>query len=347
MNIIIKIICCLLLPSFILSQNDYDCPNLKYNKLNDRRINKNKLTLMQYNVEWLFLDYYKNSDCPGQGCTWKNETEAYQHLNYVYNVIDKFDPDIINLCEVEGCHELNSLINLTNNFDYQPYLVKGADKVTGQNVGMITKVEPNKSIYRISDRETYPISESNCGYNEDEKTTSVSKNFVSEFTINDMNIAIISAHLISKPIDPNPCSKREAQSIILQKIINKYIKNNFEVIMIGDLNDFDNKVLDLNSNIPKSKVLDILKGHAGPLKNDYKLTNVAEKIAKEERFTNWYNSNNNCNIPSKFDYSMIDHILVTDNLLSKIKNTFIYHGYKEFCGKMNSDHYPVIVDFYF
>ena len=60
--------------------------------------------------------------------------------------------------------------------------------------------------------------------------------------------------------------------------------------MIGDLNDFDNKVLDLNSNIPKSKVLDILKGQDGPLKNEYTLSSVAEKIVKEERFTNWYNS---------------------------------------------------------
>ena len=116
--------------------------------------------------------------------------------------------------------------------------------------------------------------------------------------------------------------------------------------LILSQNDYDNKVLDLNSNIPKSKVLDILKGQDGPLKNQYNLSSVAEKI-KEERFTNWYNSNNNCSIESKYDYAMIDHILVTDKLLSKIQNTFIYHGYKEFCGKMNSDHYPIIVDFTF
>ena len=47
---IIKI-CYLLLPSMILSQNDYDCPNLKYNK-NDRRF-KNKLD--EDNVEWLLI----------------------------------------------------------------------------------------------------------------------------------------------------------------------------------------------------------------------------------------------------------------------------------------------------
>ena len=35
------------------------------------------LRLMQYNVEWLFIDYYKSADCPGNGCTWHNESVAY------------------------------------------------------------------------------------------------------------------------------------------------------------------------------------------------------------------------------------------------------------------------------
>lgn len=25
-------------------------------------------------------------------------------------------------------------------------------------------------------------------------------------------------------------------------------------------------------------------------------------------------------------------------------NVYIYHGYDEYCGKYNSDHYPVVVD---
>jgi exonuclease III len=44
---------------------------------------------------------------------------------------------------------------------------------------------------------------------------------------------------------------------------------------------------------------------------------------------------------------MIDHILVTDNVYSNIVNAYIYHGYDEYCGKWNSDHYPIVVDFEF
>jgi exonuclease III len=33
--------------------------------------------------------------------------------------------------------------------------------------------------------------------------------------------------------------------------------------------------------------------------------------------------------------------------MDKVKNVMIYQEYAEYCGKYNSDHYPVIVDFAF
>ena len=41
---------------------------------------------------------------------------------------------------------------------------------------------------------------------------------------------------------------------------------------------------------------------------------------------------------------MIDHILVSDGLLSRVQNVTIYQGYDEYCGKMNSDHFPDVMD---
>ena len=37
-------------------------------------------------------------------------------------------------------------------------------------------------------------------------------------------------------------------------------------------------------------------------------------------------------------------ILPMRNEIENIVNTFIYHGYDEYCGKYDSDHYPVVVD---
>jgi len=163
--------------------------------------------------------------------------------------------------------------------------------------------------------------------------------------LNGIHIAFISAHLLAIPSDPKRCAEREAQASVLQKIINDYIHKEFEVIMFGDFNDFDKEVLDVNNNVPISNVLDILKGYEGEYKGQYTLYNLAEIMVQNERYSDWWDSDNNCNTYSQDDYSMIDHILVTNNLREKVNNVFIYHNYDEYCGKYDSDHYPVVIDF--
>jgi hypothetical protein len=86
---------------------DTECPVVS--TFNDKRINKNKLRLVQYNVEWLFIDYNVNADCPGKGCSWHTNDDAKTHLTYVSHVIKELNPDIINFCEIQGCNELHML----------------------------------------------------------------------------------------------------------------------------------------------------------------------------------------------------------------------------------------------
>jgi exonuclease III len=157
-------------------------------------------------------------------------------------------------------------------------------------------------------------------------------------------VAFIAAHLLAIPTDPSRCAQREAQASVLQNVIFDYINKGYEIIMIGDFNDYDAEVLDLNNNKPISGVLDILKGYQGDLTGLYKLYNVAEEIIQNERYSDWWDSDNNCNTASQKDYSMIDHILVTDAIRKNIVDVYIYHGYNEYCGKYNSDHYPVVLD---
>jgi exonuclease III len=324
-------------------KSDIECPIVT--SINDRRKDKNKLRLVQYNVEWLFIDHYSNFDCPGSQCTWKNQSEAEIHMDYVSKVIKELNPDIINFCEVEGCDELNILKDKLDG-TYLSYLKKGTDTGTGQNVGLLTRIDPLTSLYRTENKYSYPIEGSKCGYT-GTGSTSVSKHYITEFIFNNINIAFISAHLIAIPNDISRCAQREAQASVLQEVIFNYINNDYEVIMIGDFNDYDSEVLDINSNIPNSKVLNILKGSYGKYEGKYTLYSVAETIKKNERFSDWWDSDNNCSTSSINDYSMIDHILVTSSIKKYISNTFIYHGYKEYCGKYNSDHYPLIIDLIF
>jgi exonuclease III len=316
-----------------------DCATIKINANNSKN-EKTNIRIMQYNTEWLFIDYYASSDCPGQGCTWKNQSEAETHLSYVAKVIQNLAPDIVNICEIEGCDELNMLIQ---NNDYNPYLINGKDTSTGQNVGMLTKINPRVSLYRTEEHVNYPIINSKCGYTGAPGTAGVSKHYITEFALNNMNIAFIGAHLLAFPTDSMRCAEREAQATVLQNVILSYIKKNYEIIMLGDFNDFDENTLDRNNNKPTSHVLDILKGANTDV---YTLQNAASLMPQSSRYTDWYDSNKDCK-STLSEFSMIDHILLTPNLMDKVKNVFIYQEYAEYCGKYNSDHYPVIVDFDF
>tara|TARA_E500000331_G_scaffold51181_1_gene44329 strand:+ start:3739 stop:4752 length:1014 start_codon:yes stop_codon:yes gene_type:complete len=320
--------------------SEFECPNvITPNK--DRRNDDKSLRIMQYNVEWLFLDYYKSADCPGDGCTWKNETQSSTHLKYVTDVINDYQPDIINFCEIEGCDELNSVIGLTTEL-YNPYLIQGTDTSTGQNVGMLTKIDPLIDLYRTENTYEYPIENSGCGYTETGHT-GVSKHYITTFQWNDIKVAYFAVHLIAYPIQPDRCAKREAQAKIMEQEIIKKVNEGYEIFLLGDFNDYDESIEDLNDSKPLSRVLEIIKGYDNDV---YNLTNIAYNVPKEQRYTNWWDKNDNC-VSSMDEFVMIDHILMSNKLLEKVKNVEIYHGYDENCDRLNSDHYPVIVDINF
>lgn len=334
---------------FQFAAADTECPNVptpNSGLTGDRRTNKDILRLVQYNVEWLFIDYYKSSDCPGNGCSWKNETEATTHMSYVADVINTLDPDIINFCEVEGCDELNMLKDsLTSNALYAPYLKKGTDTSTGQNVGMLTKIDPIVNLYRNENKVNYPVPGSKCGYT-GSSSSGVSKHYITEFQLNNMKVVMMGVHFIAFPTDPARCAQREAQAQIIQNVIYSYVQNGYEIVVIGDMNDYDAEVGDIDDHQPTSQALDVLKGLKGDYANTYSLMTVGSLIpAKEDRFTDWWDSDNNCATTSKADYSVIDHVLLSANLEKKITSAYFYHGYTEYCGKYNSDHYPIVVEF--
>ena len=305
------------------------------NAVHAPQVRSNILRLMQYNVEWLFLDYNKNADCPGSGCTWNNKTEAIEHMKYVANVINKFDPDMINLCEVEGINEVNSLGSLLSP-DYNGYLIPGTDTATGQNVGLLSKIPPDEPLYRSDATYAYPIVGSTCGIDPSYSGHSgVSKHYIAHFDWNSIRVAVISVHLIAYPTDPERCAKREAQALVIADIVEQHVADGYEVVVIGDFNDYDDDVLDENVDIPLSSVLNIVKGNL--------LTNIAYKVPQQYRGTNWWDKNDDCEATAN-EFVMIDHILVTTGLLLRVESVGIYQGYPEYCGKMNSDHYPVMVN---
>lgn len=330
----------------IVSSSDTDCPYISNNTNHDNRTEKNKLRLVQYNIEWMFYNYYPNSNCPGSGCVWANQSELLTHMDYISKIVNELKPDIINFCEIEGCDELEMLKSRTNLL-YNKYLIKGTDSTTGQNVGMLTLVDPDVNLYRIEKKYTYPLPDSQCNFT-GSGSSGVSKHYITKFNINKLQIVMIAVHLLAIPTDPYRCSAREAQAQVIQEQIANFVSDGLEVIMLGDLNDYDNLILDVNSNKPTSKVLDILKGNHGLYAGRYELKSIGDKIPKSQRFSEYWDSNSDCVVQSN-EFSMIDHILLTPNLYNKVKNAFAYHTYPHSCdgNSYNSDHDPIVIDFEF
>ena len=116
---------------------------------------------------------------------------------------------------------------------------------------------------------SYPIASTTCNSTYT-GSYGVSKHYISTFNVGGSKIAVFSMHLLAFPDDQNRCVQREAQATVMQQAITPYVNNGYEIIVIGDLNDFDSSVIDANGNKPISQVGDILRGKG----TSWSLTNV-------------------------------------------------------------------------
>jgi endonuclease/exonuclease/phosphatase family metal-dependent hydrolase len=320
--------------------NDTQCPYISAAPNTNNNVSRTRI--MQYNVEWLFLKTYNS--CPGSGCSWATLADATTHLTYLADVIADYSPDIINLCEVEGCYELGQLNAHLGNV-YQPYLLFGTDSATGQNVGVLTKLTPAADLKRSAETKAYPIAGSHCG-SSSSGSTGVSKHYYTEYNINGKTVFLVGAHLLAFPTDTSRCASREAQAAILQDVVVSLLSENpsAELILLGDFNDYDAEVADSNGDKPITAVLDILKGVSGEHAGKYTLVSAASLVQQSQRYTSWWDPNDDC-VATPNEMSMIDHVLMTPGLVDKVAQVVFAHPYTEYCGTYNSDHYPVMVDF--
>lgn len=158
------------------------------------------------------------------------------------------------------------------------------------------------------------------------------KPLAAQFDFQGEKVVVIGAHLNSKSGDQPlfgkhqpPVLGSEAERIELATMINNFIKAgqakdpDLKVIVAGDMNDFE-----------FTPTLAALKGGI--------LTNMVEKVPAGERFSYYYQGNN----------QVLDHILVTNNLATKTAVDMIHinANYMDIHGRA-SDHDPVLVQIEF
>jgi len=310
----------------------------------DRRTNKDRLSIVSWNVDWLFTNVSHDMGeitCPGE-CDWKNVSIALEHLITVSEDIGGFNADIIALFETQDCDVLRQIIGkLPNGKDYLPYNHLGEDTYTGENPGLITKLDPIADIGFSYSKVKYPVTGSTCGSSKT-GTHGCSKHFRADFKPcgdDSLNLTIIGVHLLAIPDSVPRCLEREAQATVVAGLVQEALLSGNEIIVLGDYNDYDPDILDSNNNKPISSALQILKD-AG------KLYNVAALVKQSERYTDWYDRNHDCVDEGGSEHSMIDHMLVSSKVLAALENVKISHFFKqEGCNSLHSDHWPVQIVF--
>jgi hypothetical protein len=109
---------------------------------------------------------------------------------------------------------------------------------------------------------------------------------VTVFSLGGMQVAFFGLNLPGPPSNyPPACSRREAQAAVVQSLVRQALQDGQEVVVCGDMNDYDGRYLDQNSHVPQSRVLRMLQDVDGDGVDE--LANIASLIDPSQRYTAW------------------------------------------------------------
>ncbi len=287
--------------------------------------------IVAFNAEWLFDGVDDSID------HWGSPERAQQHLEDVADSLRTLDADYISLEEVENADMLGRLNALLGGA-YSPIFVQGTDTSTGQDVAALSALLPERAAERTDERVAYPIAGSllSCGTG----TSGVSKNYWVNLDLQGTPVTIIGTHLLAYPDRCSRSIEREAQATVLADLARDAVSRGREIILLGDLNDFDGAAPDAAGNKPGSRVLALLK-NLDPARDGDELVNVCAALPQEERYTDWYDRNGNGIDDGKIEHSQIDFILVSPALAERVSYVSIAHTTA--AGEV-SDHWPIVMD---
>lgn len=298
----------------------------------DRRADKSRLSIMTINCEFLWDGQppeQSQADFP-----WKGDPDAAEdHMRLVAELIARADPDIVNLVEVEDAAAVGMLrTQFLAGRGYEQYFVQGKDTYTGQDVALLTRVDPVGNSIRRDERK------GKSGNVE----KSVSKHYIARFEpLNFPKFSMIGLHFVAFPTREDRRLERQAQADAILGMAAREVADGFAPVVLGDFNDYDGAVdaIDHLGHMPVSSVLATLRSMGTPSPTD-DLLNVAARLNQTQRYTSWWDANGNGQVNSPSEFSSIDHILLSPSLTALIDTADIPHGHDP---SRVTDHFPVAV----
>lgn len=258
--------------------------------------------------------------------------EAERHMSRIAEIVSGSDPDVVVLCEVEN----QSALGIFNDRfltagRYRAFVFEGDDVDTGQDVGLLTRVEPDD----------VQFCEDVGSLNGVRK--GLTKNIVAKIRVGGLRIALIGVHLIAQPDLHERRGAREAQAVAIRDLARRLRKSGHLPVVCGDFNDYDGclESSDCSDSAPISSVLRIIR-QMDPRRPDDDLVNVSRFLPKVSRYTSHRDRNRNGRVDAGDGLSSIDHILVAPELAPLVESVDIpkhaeTHG--------STAHFPVVVRF--
>jgi endonuclease/exonuclease/phosphatase family metal-dependent hydrolase len=279
-----------------------------------------------FNGEFLFDG---TGDEGGADFPWKGDTAAARaHMVAVAAAVRLLDADVVVLPETEHLGVLEAMVaGPLDGLGYTPYLVDGRDTFTGQDVGLLSRV-PVEEVGRTDDRAEVGLTDETYG---------VSKNLWARLTLGGVPTTLVGVHFLAQPDNPERKDRREAQAEVVRRLVEQEQAAGRAVVVLGDLNDFDEATPDRNASRPITDVLARIK-RAGPGPED-DLTNVLAEVPQRQRFTSFYDRDDDDEIEPG-ELSAIDHVLLSPALYRRVREVRYVHAHDP---RLVSDHFPVVV----
>ena len=284
------------------------------------------LRIATLNAQFLFdgLGDEGQADFPAKG----DPKKALAHRNQIGEIIRMLDADVVALQEVENERVLRRMIDESlGGMGYEVHFVEGYDTFTGQDVALLSRL-PVDELGRTDERA--PVEGS-------EKTYGVSKNLYARMSLGEVPVTLIGLHLLARPDDRGRKARREAQAEVVRRLVVQEQALGRDVVVLGDLNDYDAETPDVAGYRPITDVLSRIKA-AGPGPED-DLRNLMADVPQEDRFTAFYDRNDNGAV-DRGELSAIDHVLLSPGLYRRVREVVYAQPYDP---TRYTDHFPIVV----
>jgi endonuclease/exonuclease/phosphatase family metal-dependent hydrolase len=272
----------------------------------------------------------------------------------VASLIEALEPDVFNLLEATSREAVDLLVELLHAkglTSYRGYHVECHDTYTGMDVAVIARRPLDevdgasiRTFYSEADDPTWRHAYAAPGKTGSpiRQTASLSRNGCYLMTVGGHKLGFLGLHLKSNPSDAYSNAQREAQAEIARRIVRQEIAGRgYLPILLGDFNDFDPETPDRDDERETStQVLALLKDY-DPSRPGPESFNAARHIVrKEDRYTSHWDRNEN-GVEDPYDvFTMIDHVLLPNELAGCVRRAFIFHN----LDLRTTDHRGVVVD---